>query len=64
MSSSFGTTQEEHEAYCIFCNLVQDIENPKVLHLSYDEELSSFIMWYALLRGLKIKFIKGNSCVN
>jgi len=62
----FGTTQEEQMAYSVFYKLLQDAKNkgvnkPTVIYLSHEEELQSFIMWYALMYGLGIKYTDGNS---
>jgi hypothetical protein len=62
----FGTTQEEQMAYSIFYKLLQDakykgINKPKTIYLSHEEELQSFIMWYALIQGLHIKYTNGDS---
>ena len=61
MKNKFGTSWEEQRALCLFSDLIKDISDPKILHISYDEELSSFIMWYALLKRMCIKFTKVNS---
>ncbi len=66
--TSFGTGQEEQEAYWLFHRLLDSatrrgIKEPTILHLSYGEELQSYIMWYALRKGLKIKHTNGNSHV-
>ena len=62
----FGTTQEEQMAYSVFYRLLQDakdkgVKKPKTIYLSHEEELQSFIMWYALLQNLSIKYTDGNS---
>ncbi len=61
-----GATQEEQAAYSIFYRLVlaaqnRGIKKPTTIYLSHDEELQSFIMWYALIQGLHIKYTSGTS---
>ena len=63
-----GTTQEEQVAYSIFYRLLlaaqnRGIKKPTTIHLGHDEELQSFIMWYALIQGLRIKYTNGLSYV-
>ena len=62
----FGAGQEEQLAYSIFYSMLHDAKNkgikkPTVIYLSYEEELQSFIMWYALMQGLSIKYTNGTS---
>ncbi|KKL28283.1 hypothetical protein LCGC14_2376710 [marine sediment metagenome] len=61
-----GATQEEQVAYSIFYRLLlaaqnRGIKKPTTIYLNYDEELQSFIMWYALIQGFHIKYISGIS---
>ena len=61
-----GAIQKEQAAYSIFYRLLlaaqnRGIKRPTTVYLGHDEELQSFIMWYALIQGLHIKYTSGTS---
>ena len=64
----FGEGQEEQQACNIFYNLLlvaknNGVSKPKTIYISCNEELQSFVMWYALIQGLRIKYTNGLSYV-